>query len=53
MSKFIKPEIRISEYAYDALVSAMKKRKMKNLSDLIEKIALDLELADKIGGASS
>ena len=47
-TKIIRPQIGITNYAYESLLTEMKKRKCENLSELLEKIAADLELARKL-----
>ena len=43
----IKITIGLSPHAYDSLIRAVKEKKMTNLSELIEKFALELELKRK------
>jgi len=45
---FVKPQIRITKYAYESLLTEMSKRKLPNLSELLERLAADLELARKL-----
>ena len=40
---YIKPQIRISEHAYNSLIDEMMIRKLESLSLLIEHIAVELE----------
>jgi len=46
---FVKPPIRISEYANESFLTEMTKRKLPSLSALLEHIAADLELSRKVG----
>jgi hypothetical protein len=46
-STYVKPQIRISEHAYDSLIAEMTIRKLDNLSLLIERLAVDLEMRRK------
>ncbi len=47
---FVKPQIRITKYAYESLLTEMSKRKLPNLSSLLESIAIRLEQARGVGG---
>ena len=44
---FVKPQIRISEYAHEALLNEMDRRKAVSLSALIEMVAADFELKNR------
>jgi len=46
-SVYVKPQIRISEHAYDSLITEMTIRKLESLSLLIEHIAAELEARRK------
>ena len=49
MDDFVKPQIRISKHAYESLLTEMSKRKLESLSELIERLAADLEISRKVG----
>ena len=49
---FVKPQIRISEYAHESFLVEMTKRKKESLSALLEALAADLELSRKAGVSS-
>ena len=47
--EFVKPVIRISAYAHEALLNEMNNRKAINLSSLLEMVAADFELKNRKG----
>jgi len=46
-NNIIRPILGISKEAYESLLTEMSKRKLPNLSELIEQIALEFELKRK------
>jgi len=46
---FVKPPIRISEYAHESFLTEMTKRKLPSLSALLEQLGADLEVSRKVG----
>ena len=47
MNNQVKLNSVISEQAYDSLIREVKRRKLENLSELIESISVELELKRK------
>ena len=41
--RYVKPNIRITGFAYESLIKEVQKRKLESLSELVERLAVELE----------